>query len=103
MIFTLAVAGPGEGLFVSDTTATEREALRKLGYVDSPLFGDLPDVEGNRNRIYTIRFDREYILDRIANHGGRFEVTLPVETVLTAGQRYYWGVEAVTPATSTCM
>lgn len=101
VVFTLAVAGPGRGLFVGDTSPQETAALRKLGYVDKRLDGsslnNILGVEGNRNRIHTFVFDRAAIKTRMTQHGGRFEVELPANTVLTAGQRYYWGVEAVHP------
>ncbi|MDX1785187.1 MAG: hypothetical protein R3210_03590, partial [Roseovarius sp.] len=97
VVFTLAVAAPDKGLYVGDSTLPEIEALKKLGYVDSRLDGvpltDTLKVEGNRNRIYTRTITREEVMADFAD--GKFQITLPPNTVLTRGQQYYWGVETV--------
>ncbi len=106
VVFTLAAAAPREGLYVGDSTEPEIAALRNIGYVDSNLAGDALantlQVEGNRNRIFTLRIPRDQIVNngesdlyKINSDTGRFEVTLPGSTVMTAGQQYYWGVETV--------
>ncbi|MFP4275718.1 MAG: hypothetical protein ACLFRU_11900, partial [Paracoccaceae bacterium] len=100
--FTLAVAGEGDGLYPGDSDGDQRAALKRLGYrdVDAPTAAERRAllVEGNRNRIHTAVFTRDEVRERIEKHHGMFEVTLPADTVLTAGQQYFWGVESVLQA-----
>nr|WP_322865701.1 CARDB domain-containing protein [Aquicoccus sp. G2-2]MEA1112959.1 CARDB domain-containing protein [Aquicoccus sp. G2-2] len=93
VILTLSVFGPDAGLYVGDTTPTQGTALSNLGYKD--LEDATSRLDGNRNRIATIYVSADDIKKAMEEDGGRFKVTLPPETVLTAGQRYFWGVESM--------
>ena len=77
----VSVYGPGQGLFPEDPPPS-------LGSTNGSATSFGPDA--NRNRIYTG--------DEIFAAGGTGNLTfdLPNERVLTRGQTYWWGVEAVT-------
>ncbi|MCX7894015.1 MAG: putative Ig domain-containing protein, partial [Burkholderiales bacterium] len=85
-VLYVSVFGPGEGLFPGDTKPADVLSTNPLLAFDT-AFG--PD--SNRNRILTKAFAPG------ASSVDAYRFTLPTELTLTAGQTYWWGVEARTP------